>query len=403
MVRAQSKSSELVYSDPARTEKFGRRTEAGMYETRLRYHLADDAAREEVKARKHPPTPLEPVDLRAVARGLRDGSITRPAPEIGGAFYPARINLLYGSYTAGKTWVAMWAAVQEMERGGRTLMLDFEDDEVGFASRCLTMNDLLLDHVVYRSLPGPPNVTELKALIESEGATFVVIDSLGEALAASGYESNDEVDIATWAREVARPLLTCSTRPGVLLLDHLPKNGDGSKGPVGSFRKGATLNGAMYWLDNKVGFSRTQSGRSRLICTKDRGGTFASGQPVGDFHFEPGDDCLSVSLRTLRDEPENTARLDPLEQQIMQILRDAWALSGTEDENGKEIDGRLNKTRIRDRVTGYHNQAVTLALEVLVADGAVHVDNIARGKGDPLQLFRPHKGAAEDFEPEGVL
>ena len=127
---------------------------------------------------------------------------------------------------------------------------------------------------------------------------LVVIDSLGEALSSDGINANDDGEVADWGRNIARP--AAHTGAAVLLLDHLPKAAENALTPMGSQRKQAAVDGATYSAQIVRAPKKGHAGHVRLVCGKDRQGTYSRGQVVAELHLVPDGDRTRVELR----EPE---------------------------------------------------------------------------------------------------
>jgi hypothetical protein len=323
-------------------------------------------------------------DLTDVARDLASGSVRRPEPSVGGLLYPGRVNAVYGTHTAGKTWVGLYLA-RENAPFGRTLIVDYEDTAEGIADRCVGLDAELVTSVRYVAPEGPLNTEALRRTIEDEGVTLVIIDSVGESLASMGLDSNVERDVTRWFTQV--PDALAAMGPAVLLIDHIAKKQDGTPSPVGSFRKSAAITGAQFALENRIGFSRQRAGWSALTCTKDRNGYFATGEVVGRVEFSPGTGGgMAVDLH--RGAAEVIAVTDRIEIDIMACLSERWALDGTLDEDDKEIDGRLTITQIRGSVKG-DNTAKREALDRLVDRGFVEKHVLVTGPKRTTELYSP--------------
>src|SRR5687767_15047596 len=82
-----------------------------------------------------------PIDLDQVL----DHGWAPPQPNVGersdgvGLFYPGRVHTVSSESEAGKTWLALSAAVDELLAGNHVLYLDFEDTEGGVTSRLSTL------------------------------------------------------------------------------------------------------------------------------------------------------------------------------------------------------------------------------------------------------------------------
>ena len=351
--------------------------------------VRDEAARQYALSRLGDFVPVI-RDLVDVARDLASGTVKRPEPSVGGLLYPGRVNAVYGTHTAGKTWVGLYLA-RENALDGKTLIVDYEDTAEGITTRCLGLDADLVKTVWYVTPEGPLDTEALRRTIEDEGVTLVIIDSVGESLASMGLDSNVERDVTQWFTQV--PDALAAMGPAVLLIDHIAKKQDGTPSPVGSFRKSAAITGAQFALENKIGFSRQRAGWSALTCTKDRNGFFATGEIVGRVDFSPHDDgALNVVLK--RGAVEVVAVTDRIELNILKVLADRWALNGTLDEDDKEIDGRLTITQIRSSVKG-DNTAKREALDKLVERGLVEKHVIVSGPKRTTELYSP----SSPFQP----
>jgi hypothetical protein len=342
------------------------------------------------------------VPMVEAADRIALGLVDRPAPSIGGLVYAGRVNLFYGSYTAGKTWLVLHLARLNAESGGRTLFVDYEDTEDGVAGRCLALDETLPKSIDYMGVPSGVrlNPQRLARLVEKEGYTLVIIDSLGEAMASVGLDSNLELDVTRWASEV--PDVIAAAGPAVALLDHIAKKQDGTPTPVGSFRKGAAITGAMFALENKVGFSRERSGWTRITCTKDRNGFFATGEVVGRVTFTPGEpyDGSVMDVAIHRGEAVETEGVrDAFQGAILDFVREMWALQGTPDENGDEMETRPNITAIRagvrERGMKGHNDKFAEAVEDLVRRGWLDRVTLATGPKTSRTVYEPRQA----FDP----
>lgn len=338
----------------------------------------------------------EVTDLSELVEALENGSEERPRPSVGELLYAERVNGVYGNYTAGKTWFSLYLAKLNMEEGGSTLLVDYEDSALGIADRCRMLHPKLAGAVAhYRPPAGAVPVDDLRDIIEERGVTLVIIDSTGEALAAAGCNPNSDEEVARWFRTV--PDALAELGPAMLLLDHIAKKNDGTPTPVGSFRKGAAITGAQFVLENKVGFSRMYEGWSQLTCTKDRCGYYATGQVVGRVEFKPQDDGgLKVQLR--RGDVEVVDEFDSYERSVMEhVRRRMYEVHGKPDPDnpsGPALDGRQTLTEIR-REVGRDSGKVGTAIKSLERRNYLVIEHLKQGKGtrDVYKLAPP------DFHP----
>ena len=215
--------------------------------------------------------------------------------------YPGKDHALIGASEAGKSWVALLAALEVYRAGGVVVWADWEDDETTFLLRWVAIggdpDDLLTGRLVYIVPEGDPSPwPELVA-----GAALVVIDTVEESAATMGYETDKRHQYSAWNRAVVR----CAIAAGaaVLILDHVPKSREG--GPpregIGTVTKLNKIRGAVFMLETVTPFGEGKDGRSRLTISKDRGGKLGrhsegKRREVAEVTFTSDDDGLTVAL-----------------------------------------------------------------------------------------------------------
>lgn len=351
---------------------------------RLRLEDYMDAVTRAARASIDGATDVEPVFLRDVP------DEPAPTPDVGGLLYERRINSVYGSHTAGKTWFALWCATQVQKL---TLYVDYEDSAAGFRARAKALDQGLLDKVLFMR-PAPVEV--ILGVVEQYGVGLVVIDTVGEAMAAMGLDTNAEKDTTRWFAEV--PDRIAEAGPAVLLLDHVAKRADGKPSPVGSFRKSAAITGASFALENVVGFAKDKAGTSILRCTKDRNGTFATDEKVATVDFEPdgtGHTEVTVTLGAGAD-PRRTD-WDALTRAIVKFVEAENAKQGQTGDNGDPLEWRPNKTYISQQVTGFRQKDIAERVITMADEGLLAFDEVRSGNGRNVPLYRVPT-PADDFD-----
>lgn len=278
------------------------------------------------------------IDLRAVADGLRDGSLKRPRPTVGtvglapedgpGALlYRGKVNGLAGESNAGKSWTALVIARQELESGEGVLYLDLEDDGVAMTDRLLQMGadlDQVAERFAYVN-PGTRFDTDaraaLLAILDRLAPSLVVIDSVGEALSLEGMRPNEDDEVARWFRLLPRWLAGHACEPAVLVLDHVPKV-DGGLWPIGSQRKRAAVTGAQYMQERRAPFSQRRAGYSVLKVAKDRHGAYGTGDTAAHLVVTPGEDGVTVDLVSGTPSAQALTTADPVDRAVAAL--DRW-------------------------------------------------------------------------------
>jgi hypothetical protein len=206
--------------------------------------------------------------------------------------YPGRVNMLYGSSESAKSWIALYTCIQEMQKGQRTLYIDFEDEPVNTLSRLMLMgasaDDLRLLFTYVRpeeplapmqlnrwgqataSEVGQRNADLFSSAIEKSDPSLIVADGMTVLYGLHGLDTNDaaSTDIITnWLKKLTR-----NGRSTVILIDHTTKGAERGSTPIGSQHKQAMVQGSMLQVWPIKQPMPGQLGEVELIVLKDRPG-----------------------------------------------------------------------------------------------------------------------------------
>lgn len=209
--------------------------------------------------------------------------------------YPGATNSIAGESESGKTWLALVAAREVIDRGGRVLWLDYEDNVRRFRGRLDSMSvprDLwgsidyvnpfhaLWNNKVNASTSAHADFVEL---LQAGRYDFAVVDTMTGAMSVEGLDPN----VGTEVESIQRILLGAivkETGAAVLVLDHVTKSSDGrGRYAIGSERKLSGITGAAYSLEVSRPWSRALGhdpvhGLATLKVTKDRPGFVRGGR-----------------------------------------------------------------------------------------------------------------------------
>lgn len=331
-----------------------------------------------------------PVDLSLVLSGQWEP----PQPTVGrrndgvGMFYPGKVHTVASESEAGKTWLMLAAAFEEMRCGHDVLYIDFEDDEGGVVGRLLTLQiapDLVRERFHYLrptdALGVGANLEDLRSVVFGRRPTLAVIDGVTEAMTLHGLNPNDNADIAAFGRILPRRLASagCAT----VCLDHLPKAVDNrGRYAIGGVHKLNGIDGAALLLEARDPFGIGLTGRSTIRLAKDRPGQLRK-------HGQRSKDGLTT-FADLVLESRDTSYCE------FQIRPPAAA---TDDEfrptrlmakisAALEEHGPMPQRQILATVKGKRQYAID-ALALLQRDGYVTTDT-------PHRLLRPFSGGGDE-------
>ena len=240
----------------------------------------------------------EPVNLAAILAG--EGEETSPAilRRNDGALmlYPGRVHAFNAEPESAKTWLALWACLEVIERGGHVLYVDCEDSAVTAVERLLALGGdpgQMLDRFHYVRPDEPVDIgaaAKVKGIMASWPVELAVVDGVGEALAMSGWDEDRGPDVLAFLTTLVRPI----TRAGaaVLLIDHVVKDAEKRGGyATGSGRKKSGIDVAIE-LQVVKPFGRDRDGLVKVWVRKDRPGHLRGAAAEGRLWAE-----LSVQSR----------------------------------------------------------------------------------------------------------
>ena len=303
-----------------------------------------------------------------------------------GLFYEGEVNALYGEPGAGKTWLALSVAMEEIRKGRRVLVADYE---ASARVTMLRMHRLGLrpehrDLFDYRSVAGAP-LADAPLFLDGQ-YDLLIIDSTGEAMGAEpgDMSSYNDGDVAKWFQA-----LKVMTRrigdPTVILLDHVVKSKDDrGRFAIGSQRKLAAITGVAFGVAGNMG-KRGETGRLELRVSKDRHGAFMVGsQAATVLVVDNGDQLTMEAHRPVKDDEIEdalgpAAEADPdLCQQILDYII------------AHRIDGQptavVELKDIKNDIPAKNARIIEGVNALLEADRIIEAPSAARSNGKAYQL-----------------
>ncbi len=187
--------------------------------------------------------------------------------------YAGRVHCIYSAGGTGKTFKALDLVRRVIDQDKPVLLLDLENGVRIMSERLRDLGadaDQVRRHLYYYPFPSMPlsddASAEFEGLLEEIKPALVVIDSWINCISAAGLDENSSTDIACWTD--AYPQRARVRGVAVLLLDHVPKEGNTARG---SGRKLDYVD-VMWELRNPQRFDRETVGRIDMHLRKDREG-----------------------------------------------------------------------------------------------------------------------------------
>jgi hypothetical protein len=281
-----------------------------------------------------PRSPTRPARFERIDLGEPiESGIEPPEMLVPEELYAGRVHCIYSAGGTGKTFKALQLVKKVIDQDKPVLLLDLENGVRIISERLRDLGaeaDQVRQHLYYYPFPSMPlsddASTEFEELLEEIKPALVVIDSWINCISAAGLDENSSTDIARWSD--AYPQRARVRGVAVLLLDHVPKEGNTARG---SGRKLDYVD-AMWELRNPQKFDRETVGRIDMHLRKDREGwlprvlTFSVGAGQDDFIFQR-------SAGTV--EPLDEAGLTTKERSTLEALQ-ALGSMGAFDREWKE-------------------------------------------------------------------
>jgi KaiC/GvpD/RAD55 family RecA-like ATPase len=307
-------------------------------------------------------------------------------------FYPKRVNMLMGESGGGKSWVALVAVGAALAAGAAAVYVDLEDHPRSITERLRALGvapEAIRDRFYYVRpdvAAKHAEVAQVRALLADIRPAMLVIDSVGEAMALHGLKQNDDDAVAQWftfmPREWAKE--TC-----VILIDHVPKSQDADPlQAIGSQRKKAAIDGAMYRVTQVKPMGRGLTGRLTLTTAKDRNGAHALKSKACEIEFASSEDgsvvTVAMGMPEERDDDGHVKRPTVLMERVSELL-----------ERNPGLSGHQIETTVSGKASG-----IRKAIAVLVSEGYVRaVPMPGRGGGFRYEVDRPFRDAEITLSP----
>lgn len=303
--------------------------------------------------------------------------------------YPAALNALTAEPGQGKTWVALIASAQLLQKGERVLYLDYEGNRriIGDRLRALGVKP---DQAGIEQMPyvrpgfvGPAEKAALCEIVRRVRPALVVVDGVAKSLAKQGLSEDKAPDVLAWMDLLCWPFTELGA--AVLTLDHVVKDKENQgRWARGSSAKLGEIDGASYMLRGR--FSRERPGSVRMVLTKDREGHIGEeGRTAAVIYFTPGPDG-ALGYRIERPSEDGASSDDHLSEKKAAVLA---ALEAAEEP--------LGKNAIASVVFGKKVRTLE-AIDALEASG--EIEAIAQGRFKTYRLPRALKLVSEPADED---
>jgi hypothetical protein len=288
--------------------------------------------------------------------------------------YAGKINAIFGESESGKTWIALEAIRQELEKNNIVFYLDFEDSARSILNRLKTLRVKQDKFKMFRyANPDEPlgeGIGEImRTQIMAYLPTLIVVDGVNAAMNLLGLDLEKNKDATHFSQKVLKPLRIGGA--GILTIDHVTKSKDNRGNyAIGAQAKRADIDGAAFAVSVALPFGRGIDGALDITCTKDRPGFVRAICPdaktVGVANLKSlSDGGIAVSISG------GAVAISNADQRMEQVSKFL-------ESHGYEMNFNDIKKRLRDEGIGMGSDMVRLALDTLVARGAVAVRQLGQ-------------------------
>jgi hypothetical protein len=281
--------------------------------------------------------------------------------------YAGKINAIFGESESGKTWIALEAIRQELEKNNIVFYLDFEDSARSILNRLKTLRVKSEKFKMFRyANPDEPlgeGIGEImRTQIMAYLPTLIVVDGVNAAMNLLSLDLEKNKDATHFSQKVLKPLRIGGA--GILTIDHVTKSKDNRGNyAIGAQAKRADIDGAAFAVSVALPFGRGIDGALDITCTKDRPGFVRAICP----------DAKTVGVANLKSLPDGgiavsisggTVKLSTRESK-MEAVSDLLA------KVGYEMGRNQIAEHLRTEGIPISNDELKFVLETLVSTGFV--------------------------------
>jgi hypothetical protein len=327
----------------------------------------------------------QPIDLGPAWRGEKLQPVdTVLRRDDGIALLVPGINYLFGDSGDGKGFVTLMAAVQEIHAGNTVIWVSYEDtNEDLIVERLKLLGVTDEQRPLFIFIAPQTGLTQgaehLADLAATTGATLLVLDSVGEAMAVGGINEDKDAEVGPWFRATIRLIHDRLPHLTILPIDHTTKSKDNPLFPSGSKRKRAAITGRAYLLIVRSSFAIGTVGYVQLIVAKDRTGRFKRGAVVAEIRLDATSVPYQFEIRAGRDRDSIQASLGRrnAQERVREVLGEAL-IPITAEEITRIANG---PDRIRSGETELSIKTVKNALTALSKGPEIQQTTCPEGSG----------------------
>ena len=253
----------------------------------------------------------DPIASFDIAELMRGGDIEREPPTMlqrtdgRCLIYPGRLHSIYGEPGHGKTWVSLYLVRERLLAGESVVYFDYDEDDGGrsIARRLLELGSQP-EEVANLHYFNPQGIgrdgdqwSRMRMTVRRCNPTLVVVDTMAPALVELGLNEKDNAEVGAWYRHARWLLSAASSRPALVIVDHVVKSGEGrGRWARGAGDKLGRLH-AAYGVDSTTPFSRDKPGQINLLIAKDRGGEVGrEGEVAATVRFNPSNNGAHLAI-----------------------------------------------------------------------------------------------------------
>ena len=277
-------------------------------------------------------------------------------------FYAGKINALFGESESGKTWIALEAVRQELDKGNTVFYLDFEDSVRGIYNRLNTLGaDLRQFKTFLYSNPSEPLTAGAREVllgkIDYFKPSLIVVDGVNAAMNVMGLDLEKNKDATSFSQEVLRPMRLHNA--AILTIDHVTKSKDNRGNyAIGAQAKRADIDGCAVAVEVEIAFGRGIDGALALKVTKDRPGFVRA-------ICQEGKDLGVANIKAMAS-GNIKITLEGATVEVMSIEKKMEQVSTFMAEHGVEMGKNEIGTRLRKDGLSIGNDNIKVILDSLV-------------------------------------